>query len=388
MVPVPFVVALLLLVLLGAHYPRLQQTHTGRLFAIALCLHAVGSFLIGLRWWLDWPAVMPFAAVIAVALSALQYLAFRSLGGRHLNVNIHRDWVHGLPVVLVTLARFIDIGWVDIVLAGTKILYAGLLIGLIRRAPESLTLVRLGWLNHAIRALWVCVALLLLGVVIDMAIAIDFAFYGGRIAAPLVSVVNVFVLATLAWLIIAVGRSRSLDEGEELTALPVITSDSSAEKSRENDAETAPVNENDGFGVGSDSPGPSVGRDHAEQSYKDNAEGDVHAETKQVYLDLEEFVQSNELYKDPELNLQRLSRKLGVPSRKVSRAINVHTGGNISQWINQARINAACEMLRQTDISIQQAMFDAGFTTKSNFNREFRRVHNCSPTQWRLEQSS
>ena len=82
MVPVPFVVALLLLVLLAVHHARLQQTHSGRLFEIGLGLHVVGSVLIGLRWWLDRPEILPIAAASATAMTVVLFLAFRSLGAR------------------------------------------------------------------------------------------------------------------------------------------------------------------------------------------------------------------------------------------------------------------------------------------------------------------
>ena len=89
------------------------------------------------------------------------------------------------------------------------------------------------------------------------------------------------------------------------------------------------------------------------------------------------------LFADNELNLQRLARKAGVPARQVSRAVNSQTGLNVSQWVNEARINAACELLRQSDASIIEIMDKVGFATKSNFNREFRRITNTSPTAWR-----
>jgi len=89
------------------------------------------------------------------------------------------------------------------------------------------------------------------------------------------------------------------------------------------------------------------------------------------------------LYADTELNLQRLARKAGIPSRQVSRAVNSQTGLNVSQWVNEARIRAACELLRESDATILEIMQKVGFATKSNFNREFRRVTGDSPGNWR-----
>ncbi|WP_345770921.1 AraC family transcriptional regulator [Brucella intermedia] len=59
------------------------------------------------------------------------------------------------------------------------------------------------------------------------------------------------------------------------------------------------------------------------------------------------------------------------------------TGQNVSRFINDYRIAEACRRLEKDDISITTVMFESGFQTKSNFNREFRRVTSLSPADWR-----
>ncbi len=349
MVPIPFVISLLLLVLLGVHHSRLQQTHTGRLFEVALGLHALGSLLVGLRWWLDWPGILPFAAAAAVAMCVATYLAFRSLGGREQEFSLSSDWMHLLLPLLVLAARLVEPWLIDFVLAGSKLVYVFLLFKLIRRAPESLALVRLDWIPQATMAVWGTLFLLLLSVVIDLVIAVDFALNAGRFAPHVVSVVNSLMLVVLAFLMVIIGRSRSLD--------------------------SEPASLETGFDASSNEPDQATVEDDQ-------------AENESIFGQLELLMLESQLFKDPELNLQRLARKMGVPARKVSRAVNACTDGNISQWINQARIDAACELLSHSDMTIQQAMLESGFTTKSNFNREFRRIHNSSPTQWRVQNTN
>nr|WP_244631372.1 AraC family transcriptional regulator [Neorhizobium sp. AL 9.2.2] len=89
------------------------------------------------------------------------------------------------------------------------------------------------------------------------------------------------------------------------------------------------------------------------------------------------------LYRDENLSLAKLARKAGVPARDLSVAINRATGLNISQFVNRRRIAEACVLLRETSRPATIIMFDVGFSTKSNFNREFRRVTGMSPRQWR-----
>ena len=71
-----------------------------------------------------------------------------------------------------------------------------------------------------------------------------------------------------------------------------------------------------------------------------------------------------------------------IPSRDVSRAVNASSGGNVSQYVNKLRIDEACRLLRETDMSVIQIAFASGFNTKSNFNREFQRNVGQSPSNW------
>ena len=89
-----------------------------------------------------------------------------------------------------------------------------------------------------------------------------------------------------------------------------------------------------------------------------------------------------ELYLDPDLTLGRLSRRLGIPVKQLSAAINRATGGNVSRYVNRFRIAKACTCLRAGE-SVTSAMLSSGFNTRSNFNREFRRITGKSPSDWR-----
>jgi AraC-like DNA-binding protein len=106
------------------------------------------------------------------------------------------------------------------------------------------------------------------------------------------------------------------------------------------------------------------------------------AEDEALMARLDEMLRGQQLYLDPDLTLNRLSRRLRVPTKRLSVAINRQTGGNVSRLINCFRIEAACMRLARGD-SVTEAMLGSGFNTKSNFNREFLRVIGQSPTAWR-----
>ncbi len=72
-----------------------------------------------------------------------------------------------------------------------------------------------------------------------------------------------------------------------------------------------------------------------------------------------------------------------MPARHVSTAINRQHGVNVSHYINGFRLDEACRLLAETDLSVTEVHLEAGFQTKSNFNREFRRKFGQSPSEWR-----
>ena len=69
--------------------------------------------------------------------------------------------------------------------------------------------------------------------------------------------------------------------------------------------------------------------------------------------------------------------------RQISAAINQVYGRNISQVVNEYRIERAKTLLLTTDKAITQIYFDSGFQTKSNFHREFSRMTQQTPSAFR-----
>lgn len=90
-------------------------------------------------------------------------------------------------------------------------------------------------------------------------------------------------------------------------------------------------------------------------------------------------------YLDPDLTLSRMSRQLGVPAKTLSITINRATGENVSRYVNNARI-AAVQSALMAGEPVTSAMLNSGFNTKSNFNREFLRVTQTSPSKWLASQ--
>ena len=53
------------------------------------------------------------------------------------------------------------------------------------------------------------------------------------------------------------------------------------------------------------------------------------------------------------------------------------------EYISHFRIDTACRELIGTKKSVLEIAFDCGYRNISNFNRQFRKITGCSPTEYR-----
>ncbi len=87
----------------------------------------------------------------------------------------------------------------------------------------------------------------------------------------------------------------------------------------------------------------------------------------------------------PNLTLEQLSRKLGAPSREVSRAINQGFGCNFFEFVSRYRIDEAKSRLADAanQANILQTMYDSGFNSKSVFNTAFKKETGFTASEYR-----
>ena len=103
----------------------------------------------------------------------------------------------------------------------------------------------------------------------------------------------------------------------------------------------------------------------------------------QIVAKFDALMRDQQVFKDPDLSLNRLARKLGIPARKISSAVNQTHNENISKVINAYRVEYAKTLLKQSDETITDIFLNSGFQTKSNFNREFSRITGQTPSEFR-----
>lgn len=329
-VPLPFVVALLLVILLaGIVHGRDDRPNFHFVALIALC--AVQSVMVGLRWGYGVAEVRHVLPALAACLPPLVYVSFRSLVHRDGLGHRLGDAVHAVPLLCVLVLLVLAPRLIDPVLITVFVVYALAIMRLGRSGPDGLDEARFDSAADAYRALNIAAAALLVSAAFDVVILLDFEWSLGVDAAAVAGEANILMLLFIGWAAMATSRVRS----------------------------------------------------ESQQPVSQSADTDTVALDQEVLERVEALVSGQKLYCDENLTLTRLARRAGLPARAVSGAVNRLTGGNVSQYVNGFRIGEACRLLADTEMSVTQAMLQSGFQTKSNFNREFLRVTGLSPLAWR-----
>lgn len=96
-------------------------------------------------------------------------------------------------------------------------------------------------------------------------------------------------------------------------------------------------------------------------------------------------MEEDRVYLEPEITLEQLAERVSLPARQVSTIINRHFKKNFFEFVNHYRVEQAKTLLMKPDqqISILDVMADAGFNSKSAFNRYFKKFVNMTPTEYR-----
>lgn len=345
-IPLPLAVSAMLAFLLARLAADGRDwTRSKTLFAALLGVCAVHGALIALFWGYGVAAARPAIPILASLLPLLTWLAFRSLAGMArlgpVGLALRLLPVAAIPALMAVWPPLIDL----LVMAQFTGYGVALLLGA-RAGPDGLRAALLDRAVPAHRAMWWAGLLLLANAVADLAILADFQLTGGRHVPAILGALSMGIILAIGLLAITGTQAT----GEEATDEP----DAAGKPPRGTASATELV----------------PASDDEERAVLERADA--------VLL-------KDRLFADPSLTLARIARRAGLPARDISGAINRRHAMNVSQYVNRFRIEEACRLMTTTDDTISNIHLDAGFQTKSNFNREFKRQMGLSPTEWRTQ---
>lgn len=247
------------------------------------------------------------------------------------------DWLHGVPAIAVLLLLVFPSGLsrlVDFLIPGSFACYLFMIIQVLRERASAVS-----GQHSSRRWFQILAAMMAVALTIELMVAAELALFG--ISRRVISVLigsTAFLIFVCTTLMLALKRSSLLEWMTEL---------------------------------GNDliSSKPELDDDNL----------------KEIFLRFQQrVVDENWHIQQSSPSLSLAARKLGVPMRHLSEAINRCYRGSYSRYLNDQRIATAQRLMREEpERLITDIMFAAGFASKSNFNKEFQRVTGLSPSIWR-----
>lgn len=304
-------------------------------FASLFVLCAVEAFLVALRFGYGIEIFTPVQRILPLLLGPMIYLGFYA-ATLDAKIYMRAMFIH-LSIPLIIFAIFwlfmVQLHELDWVISASYLAYAFLLFRLWQKGPDALCFVRVditqSLSNWMLRGLMLLVFVLLL----DTAIALDFILNKGVHVPQIISYGSVPLIVLLI---------------AALTALPSMVTRS----------EEVAI---------------------SQQSSK--------AADEEIQIRFDAMMNDDEMFLDPYLSVQRIAKRLHVPARDVSSTINRAKGVNVSQYVNSFRVAHAVQILINSNESVMKIAEQSGFLTRSNFYREFQRIHGKSPIEYRKENS-
>jgi AraC-like DNA-binding protein len=322
--PIPMIIALVLFAFLVQRIVK-GETHATLLALIAVC--ATQGAILALVQYYGFSFLRPVQPVLATVIPPVAWFAFMRASGSE--GPQRKVFLHAIGPALALLCLAVNPNLLDILIPLSFTIYGAAMFVRLWSGEDSLPHSRLENGPSALIAWRIIAFALIASAASDVLIAYGLAVGHSGVLLWVPSLVSLGSLLSLG----ALSLTHAIESRREQLA-----------------EEAVPSKEN-------------LERDQA------------------IIARLDDYVRVHKPHLDPDLTLARLARKLTVPAKQVSAAINRSKNENVSRYINRLRIEEACRLLAEGK-SVTAAIFDSGFNTKSNFNREFLRVCGQNPRQW------
>ena len=90
---------------------------------------------------------------------------------------------------------------------------------------------------------------------------------------------------------------------------------------------------------------------------------------------------------DQPISLDDAASSVHLSRYAFSRYFKKITNKSFVNYLNELRVRAACRFLLRTDYTITQISYLCGFNTLSNFNRQFKKLMRCTPSEYRSQEA-
>lgn len=81
--------------------------------------------------------------------------------------------------------------------------------------------------------------------------------------------------------------------------------------------------------------------------------------------------------------LSDVAKHLGISEVTFSHYFRTRTGKTFPSYLNEVRIARVCRMLAETDETVSRIAWSCGFDSMANFLKHFKKIHGCTPKEYR-----
>ncbi|RXE99018.1 AraC family transcriptional regulator [Pseudoalteromonas sp. PS5] len=107
------------------------------------------------------------------------------------------------------------------------------------------------------------------------------------------------------------------------------------------------------------------------------------AQSKRIVSKINEAMQDQALFLDPNLTLQKLAQATGVSPNYLSQTLNETLGVSFFDFVNQWRIEASKSHLLSSKSSVLNIALEVGFNARSSFYKAFKKETGMTPKAFR-----
>lgn len=83
------------------------------------------------------------------------------------------------------------------------------------------------------------------------------------------------------------------------------------------------------------------------------------------------------------ISMSQVAQKCGYNSSYFSRRFSEYIGASFMEYLTDCRIERACKLLAETDLTVEEIVYNCGFTNRTRFFRVFRNKVGITPKKYR-----
>lgn len=85
-----------------------------------------------------------------------------------------------------------------------------------------------------------------------------------------------------------------------------------------------------------------------------------------------------------DFQISNMAEHFSISSQYMRKLFRIHTGKGISEYVTNVKLEKAMELLRDTDLSMQDITLEIGLTDASGFTKLFKKQLGMTPSQYRI----